>query len=516
MCNQRKVCNQQGCPDQYERSCASHDWMRPTWSPENPLTAFQVLKGSTKKQKFDCPECGHTFEISPNKVTTHGRWCQYCNSTKLCDDDDCEFCWEKSFASAERADYWLKKLNKGLRPRDVCKHSKKKFWFKCWQCDHPFECQLDNVNKLKMCTFCASKKLCKDDDCKLCYEKSFVSFDEKKVVCLRSKIPARMIFKHSDEKYDFECYKCEHIFNMSMNDVTNGHWCPFCAHKKFCDEDCDRCFNNSEKSCDSVEFWSKQNKKDPRYVYKYSNKEYKFDCEECGHTFSMSLYVVNGMGCWCNYCAHKILCENPLECDVCYDNCFASYFRHVNWYQKKNGDVKPQDVFKYSGDKYYFKCDDCGTVFKSILYNISRGHWCPTCKHKTEKLVYKWLSKEEYNVNSQPTYKWCINEETGRYLKFDYSFDDIKVILEIDGSQHFRDIAKWDYHTLDERIDRDHLKMKLALEEGYTIIRILQEEILYDKIDWKKILRKAIKEYDEPQIIYLYEGEEKQIHTRSK
>ena len=45
--------------------------------------------------------------------------------------------------------------------------------------------------------------------------------------------------------------------------------------------------------------------------------------------------------------------------------------------------------------------------------------------------------------------------------------------------------------------------MKLALEYGYTILRLLQEDVLKDKIDWRKILTEHIKQYDEPQVLYL-------------
>lgn len=36
--------------------------------------------------------------------------------------------------------------------------------------------------------------------------------------------------------------------------------------------------------------------------------------------------------------------------------------------------------------------------------------------------------------------------------------------------------------------------MKLALEHGYSIIRICQEDVFNNTIDWKELLKEAIKD----------------------
>ena len=55
----------------------------------------------------------------------------------------------------------------------------------------------------------------------------------------------------------------------------------------------------------------------------------------------------------------------------------------------------------------------------------------------------------------------------------------------------------------EETRKRDKYKMEKALENGYSVIRILQEDIYYDKNDWKNKLINSIKLYEIPQIIYL-------------
>ena len=48
--------------------------------------------------------------------------------------------------------------------------------------------------------------------------------------------------------------------------------------------------------------------------------------------------------------------------------------------------------------------------------------------------------------------------------------NDYKLLLEIDGRQHFQQIKNW--KSPEETQERDIYKMKLALEHGYSILRI--------------------------------------------
>jgi hypothetical protein len=45
--------------------------------------------------------------------------------------------------------------------------------------------------------------------------------------------------------------------------------------------------------------------------------------------------------------------------------------------------------------------------------------------------------------------------------------------------------------------------MKKALENGYSIIRILQEDIYRNKNNWEDKLKNVIKIYEYPRVIYL-------------
>lgn len=132
--------------------------------------------------------------------------------------------------------------------------------------------------------------------------------------------------------------------------------------------------------------------------------------------------------------------------------------------------------------------------------HITSGQWCGLCKNKTEKKIYNFLTTI-FSISLHPKFDWCKNINTKRYFLFDFCID--KFIIELDGRQHFKDIKSW-YSKSDDVSSRDVYKMKCALDNGYTIIRLVQEEVRKDTYDWKTTLLKILnKTFDNPEIIYI-------------
>ena len=104
-------------------------------------------------------------------------------------------------------------------------------------------------------------------------------------------------------------------------------------------------------------------------------------------------------------------------------------------------------------------------------------------------------------------FDWSKSIKTGKYLPFDFCLKHLKLIIEIDGVQHFIQVSNW--KTPEETQQRDFYKMKQARIKGYTIIRILQEDIYYNRYDWKQTILPYIKKYDKPTRIFLDNGQNK-------
>jgi very-short-patch-repair endonuclease len=254
-------------------------------------------------------------------------------------------------------------------------------------------------------------------------------------------------------------------------------------------------------------FWNYElnNNINPRSVFKSSAKKHWFNCDKCKHIFQQQLSHINNKH-WCSFCINLKLC-NDKECIICFEKSFMFNPRSKYWNYEKNNNVNPRDVFKSSEKKFWFSCGKCKYDFKSALHDISKGRFCPFCKNKTEIIVYEFLLENNFNIIKEAKFDWCKNEETNYHFRFDFVIEDLKLIIEVDGIQHFKDVKHFK-NGFKENQERDKYKMELATKNNYSIIRIVQEDIFKNKYDWKKELLVNIKKYDNPEMIYMCKNEE--------
>lgn len=171
------------------------------------------------------------------------------------------------------------------------------------------------------------------------------------------------------------------------------------------------------------------------------------------------------------------------------------------WNYDLNNNITPQDVFKNSNKKFWFTCEDCGIDFRTNLLNVTTGNnWCPNHKNKTEAIVLDFLKLIFDNVIFQVRFDWCRSKKTGYYLAFDFCLPDKKIIIEVDGLQHFKQVSNW--ISPEERQKIDIYKMHQAIQQGYRIIRILQEDIKFNKHSWQKTLLTSIAKGDAVEYIH--------------
>ena len=232
MCSRtyRTLCSDNNCELCFNTSFASHS-KSVNWSSKNKLLPRQVFKNSHTKFWFKCNKSGHEFESNLYNIN-NGRWCNYpcCGSKKLC-NENCEICYNASFASHSKSIFWSDK-NK-LDPRQVFKSSNKKFWFKCDRSNHEFEVTLGSIVADQWCPYsCCTKQakiLCLDEECNICFNASFASNLKSKFWSDKNNLNSRSVFKSSNKKYWFKCEN-NHEFETSLDNVTNGDtWCPYCS-----------------------------------------------------------------------------------------------------------------------------------------------------------------------------------------------------------------------------------------------------------------------------------------------
>jgi len=478
----------------YEKSFASHEKSK-YWSDKNELLARQVCKSSGKQYWFKCNVCNHDF-ISMLSNITKGQWCGYCSNTLLCEKDDCKMCFDKSFASHEKSKFWSVKNIE--THRQISKGAHKKYLFDCDKCNHTFQTSPQIISMGCWCNFCSNRKLCENNECKLCFNKSFASNEKAKFWSDKNTETPNQVFISSNKKYWFDCDKCNHSFSSILSNIskTDGpRWCPYCSVpcKLLCDDaTCSHCFNNSFASNEKAKFWSDKNTETPNQVFKSSNKKYWFDCDKCTHTFDISIAGINNGGNWCRYCPSQEFClEN---CDECYNKSIASHEISKFWSIKNK--FKPREIMKGSRKKFIFNCNKCEIDFETIPYSVVfLNSWCPHCVNKTELKLHNQLLSI-YPIISQFKQEWCKKQ---LLLPFDFCIPEYKIIIELDGRQHFEQVSNWS--SPEEQSENDKYKEKCANNNGYSIIRILQEDVLHDKYDWKTELVNNIENIKKDNII---------------
>lgn len=281
---------------------------------------------------------------------------------------------------------------------------------------------------------------------------------------------------NSHKKFWFDC-ECGHDFESTLLNINKGNnWCPYCYNRKLCNNDnCHTCYNKSFASHEKSIYWSSENELTPRQVLRGSENKFTFNCDKCLHIITMNLKDITSKGHWCSFCSHQKLCDNN-KCLMCFHNSFASVEKSVFLNDKK---IDPRSLFKRTNKIFEFDCNECDKVFRCQLSDVTKGIWCSFCVNKTELILYNKLHEHYNTIKRQYKVDWCKNK---KHLPFDFAIEERKIIIELDGKQHFEQIGKW--KSPEETRNNDLYKMKCANENGFSVIRILQEDVYNNKYDW--------------------------------
>lgn len=302
-CVNQKLCDNKECESCHKKSFANNPSSK-YWSDKNILLPHNIFNKTHKKYLFDCDICKHTFEKAISGITTE-KCCPYCASTILC-KNECDTCFNKSFASHEKATFWNHDKN-SLKPRQVFKNAKLKYFFKCNICEHDFDISPQTINgQEQFCPYCVNQKLCDNEKCMLCFDKSFANNSFSKYWSDKNELSPRQIFNRTHKKFMFNCRECKHELEIGLSHIRENKLnCIYCGSKELCNDDkCEHCLTKSFKSHPKSRFWSVNNTVSPRQVFKTTHLKYLFDCTECKSEFLMSLSSISN-GSWCNLCVNK-------------------------------------------------------------------------------------------------------------------------------------------------------------------------------------------------------------------
>lgn len=225
------------------------------------------------------------------------------------------------------------------------------------------------------------------------------------------------------------------------------------------------------------------------------NPKVPYKCSRHGIQRQLLFDLKRGRGC--NICAQEYRHEQ------------CRYDWNEDWLpklQEKHPNVVFSDDIKWTEDSRQQQtiiahCKECNTDFDSSINtmlsgNNGKGGKGCGCINKTEQKLYEKLSKIYTTLERQYKRDWCKNIA---HLPFDFALEVLGIIIELDGPQHFIQLMKW--KSPEETHKRDLYKMQCANENGFSVIRLTQEDVYNDKYDWLSELVASIKKILEENVV---------------
>jgi len=145
--------------------------------------------------------------------------------------------------------------------------------------------------------------------------------------------------------------------------------------------------------------------------------------------------------------------------------------------------------YKNTNTKITIICKKHGEFLQTPSDHITSKAGCPRCRAKTEDNLYEKMLHLYPTLTRQFKQEWC--KKINR-LPFDFCIPEYKIIIELDGPQHFQQIMG--RSSPEEQIKNDKYKQKCANDNGYSVIRLTQEDVFYDTYDCIKYLCDTIEE----------------------
>lgn len=294
--------------------------------------------------------------------------------------------------------------------------------------------------------------------------------------------------------------KCKaegHIFEIQPNvHLAVGQGCKYCNEKLLKKEKRTLNKNVQRKTVKwTTELFIEEALKVHKNNFDYSlvnvesvKKPIKIKCKK-NHIFDTLIYThLDGSGCLtCSY--------NSLSQDE---------------FIKKSKEIFGENTLNYSKveyvnstEKVILICNEKNHEFEVSPHKHYGSLGCPLCNNSSESLLYDKIIDYYNNINREYLFKNIAEIKT---YPFDFLLDEYKIIIELDGKQHFEYVEFFKSDVV-ERQRIDFLKMMFAMKNGYSIIRIYQPDILNINFDWLSILRKCIKFYEKPSYLTISKKE---------
>ena len=475
----------------------THPELAKQWHPtkNGDLKPDNVSAGSSKKIWWicdkKCPEgCLHEWEAIVAGRTAKNYGCSMCSNLKMCEH------MSLKYTHPELAKQWHPTKNGNLKPTDIVAGTHRKIWWLCDKkcpegCPHEWESNCERrAFRGDGCPNC-SRKGKKDSYCK----HEYLSYTHPELAkqwhpTKNGDLKPSDVLSGSEEYIWWICDKrcpegCIHEWKscIKMRTALNGgSGCAFCHSKQLCKHTSIECTHP-----EIAKQWhpTKNGNLKPSEVISGSHDKVWWLCpkscsEGCPHEWESVVKSRTLLNAGCAVCDRKVICEHT-----------SIKYTHPElakqWHPTKNNEIKPSQFSAGSGQKVWWICPkktkNKQHEWSSAISNrTGQNQGCNICKNKTEALLYDFLIIYYPSLIKGKKIESCKKQT---YLPFDFCIEEHKIIIELDGAQHFRQVSNWKNSEI--TMKEDIFKMQKATKEGYKIIRISQEDVYSNNASWLEV-----------------------------
>ena len=444
--------------------------------------------------KNTCKEgCIHEWEaVIKSRINGYG--CPFCSLPAK------DFCIHNSlsYLQPELIKQWHPTKNGDKKPEDFSVCSGQKIWWLCPNtckegCKHEWLCPISHRKNGSQCPYCIKQKICIHDSIIYSHPELSKEWHPTKNGDLK---PEEFSSGSGHTKIWWLCEKtckegCKHEWEAVIYSRTNNQsGCPYCCH-------------NTQQLCihesivyshpELVKQWhpTKNEGLKPEQFSAGSNKNvwwYK--------TCNIGGCIHEWQSCIANI-TNRNINNGPISVLCIHESIVYSHPELVKqWHPTKNEDLIPTQITQGSDKKIWWICNKNHT-FQSRVSNRTRlNRGCPYCINKTEQKLYDILIIHYLELKIQFKVDWCKNKN---YLPFDFVLENDKIIIELDGLQHFEQVSNW--VSPEETHINDKYKMKCANANDFSVIRLLQTDVFYDTYNWLEELKTNIEKIKTDKII---------------
>ena len=387
------------------------------WSPRNnPLTPDDVAYGSNKLYWWIGP-CGHEWQTSA-KARSAGEKCPICSNARIIPGIN-DFKTLYPVLAAE----WSEK-NAPLEPTQVGPGTHKKvLWH--GRCGHEWAAGVRNRVAGAGCPYCSHNIVLPGfNDLQSVRPELAKEWSDRNLPLLPSQVTA-----FANRKVWWRCSE-GHVWNTLISTRSYGSKCPYCSGILTL-----KGFNDFETMCPEIaREWSDRNGElRPDAVNIKSRQNVWWKCGTCGYEWR-SLVKTRVKGARCPVCAARAVLPGYNDLTTTDPDLLTE------WDYEKNGEVRPENISRYSMKSVWWKCE-FGHSWKDLISHRTIEHAGCRCCQKEFKTVLPQLLIMLYC--SQRGLKVELSDEVRLGVLIDAYIPELKLAINTVDARSKREEDTW-------------------------------------------------------------------------